>query len=36
MDTRNVLKDNYRQCTDKNLKNQDNLILEYGEFKNKV
>ena len=33
MDTRNVLKDNYRQCTDKNLKNQDNLILKYGEIK---
>lgn len=33
MDTRNVLKDNYKQCTKKNIKDQDNLILKYGEFK---
>ena len=33
MDTRNALKDNFRQCTDKKIKDQDNLILQYGELK---
>ena len=32
MDTRNVLKDNYKQCTKKNIKDQDNIILKYGQL----